>query len=230
MTVFDVIERLEPLRGMPAALIVVIAAFFAVAVWQIRLAILALAVQYLVSGLLYVEVLDPRLAVAYVLSGICVTMILLITGWQINWGRPPVGLTEAEMVAIGQAPKRRIGPLALTDRAILRIGVGFLALIIVLLFGRTIAGPLSISPVEQPYISLAVTGLVLLGLGGLAVSSEPVPAGFGLLLFMNGFALYYSFLDPSIAMVVALVMVQLLVAVVVSYLAQARFLPVDRPD
>ncbi len=65
---------------------------------------------------------------------------------------------------------------------------------------------------------------------GLATSTEPLPSGIGLLLFLSGFGLFYGFLDQSLAMTVALVAAQLIVALAVAYLAQARYLPVDVLD
>ena len=62
---------------------------------------------------------------------------------------------------------------------------------------------------------------------GLAASADPLPAGIGLLLFLAGFTLFYGLVDPSLVMVVTLIILQLTVALVVAYLAQARYLPVD---
>ena len=56
---------------------------------------------------------------------------------------------------------------------------------------------------------------------GLAASDEPWPAGVGLLVFLAGFVLFYSLVDPSLIMVVALIILQMAVALVVAYLAQA---------
>ena len=97
MSLFSLLETLEPLRGMTATWIVLIAAFFAVAIWDVRLALPALGVHYLAAGLLFVDGrLHPRLAVVYVLVGLVATAILLVTAAQVNWGRPPADLTDEE--------------------------------------------------------------------------------------------------------------------------------------
>jgi len=44
---------------------------------------------------------------------------------------------------------------------------------------------------------------------------------------LTGFSLFYGFLDQSLVMTIALVMAQLVVALVAGYLAQAHFLPLD---
>jgi hypothetical protein len=64
----------------------------------------------------------------------------------------------------------------------------------------------------------------------MATSPEPFPAGLGLLVFLLGFALYMSVVEQSIDMAIALVALNLLIALAISYLAQARFIPVDVVD
>ncbi len=91
---------------------------------------------------------------------------------------------------------------------------------------RTPGTLLSFVPAEMAYLEAAIFGLGGLGLVGLAVSADPLPAGIGLLLFLAGFVLFYSLVDPSLIMVVALIVLQLTVALVVAYLAQAWRRPV----
>ena len=79
-TIFDLLDRLAPLRGGPAVAIALLAAAVAVAVWDIGLlrhrtsglaafvpfsplAFPAMLIVYLAGGLLLFDVLDPRLAV-----------------------------------------------------------------------------------------------------------------------------------------------------------------------
>lgn len=88
----------------------------------------------------------------------------------------------------------------------------------------------NVIPAELTYLIPAIAGLAAVGLVGLASSAEPLPAGIGLLLFLTGFALYFGFLDQSLAMTVALAGSQLIVAMAVAYLAQARYLPADILD
>lgn len=60
--------------------------------------------------------------------------------------------------------------------------------------------------------------------------ADPLPGGVGLLIFLTGFSLFYGFLDQSLAMTVALVIAQFVVALAVAYLAQAHYLPADVLD
>lgn len=243
-TIFDILDRLAFLRGGPAVAIVVLAAALAVAVWDIGLArygdktasrrlafaplaFPALLVAYLVGGLLLVDVFDPRLAVVTVMTGIFVALIVLVTGVQTRWGQPPAGLSDEEAARLGRGTTRTAGPLAFTERALLRLALAAAVLLGALWLARTPGTLLSFVPAEQAYLEAAIFGLAGLGLVGLAASAEPLPSGVGLLLFLAGFTLFYGLVDPSLVMVVALLILQLTVALVAAYLAQARYLPAD---
>ena len=243
-TIFDLLDRLAFLRGGPAVAIVLLAAALAVVAWDVGLvrrramaaprfvafaplAFPALLVAYLVGGLLLVDVFDPRLAVVTVLAGVFVALIVLITGMQTHWGRPPAGLSDEEAARLGRGTTRTLGPLAATDRALWRLMLAGVVLLGTLWLARTPGALLSFVPAEQAYLEAAILGLGGLGLVGLTASAEPLPAGTGLLLFLAGFTLFYGLVDPSLVMVVALIILQLTVALVVAYLAQARYLPAD---
>lgn len=243
-TIFDILDRLAWLRGAPAVAVVLLAAAVAVGVWDVGLArrgraaglsfaplaFPALLLVYLVGGLLLVDVLDPRLAVVYVFIGLVIAVIVLITGAQIRWGRPPSGLDDADRARLGLPRTRTAGPLLFSDRALLRLVLALVALAGALWLARTPGTLLAFVPEEKGYLEAAVFGLAGLGLVGLATSSEPLPAGVGLLLFLFAFALYYGLVDSSITMVVALVGLQLAAVLVAAYLAQARHWPADVLD
>lgn len=226
-SVYDLLESLTFLRGIPAAVMVLVAAYIAVVAWDLRPAVLALGVQYVVAGLLFVDLLDPRLAVVYVIAGVFVTVITFITAWQINWGRRPSSLTAEESALPDNTPARRIGLFTITDRDLLRLTLSSGVLVGALIIARSPSIILPGMSAEAAYLSTAAAGLMALGLVGLAVSTGPLPSGIGLLVFLNGFALYYSALDQAFVMAVVFAALQLIVAVATAYLAQARFLPVD---
>ena len=250
MTIFDLLDQVAFLRGAPAVAVVLLAALVAVVAWDVSLRLgrnaaagakgrvlsanllvfPAIFVLYLVSGLLFVDVLDPRLAVVTVIAGFFTALILLVTGWQVNWGRPPHGLTAEEMACLKPDRVRTFGPLTVTDRALLRLALSAAVLVAVLWASRTAGTLLPELPDGAAYIEAAVLGLAGLGLVGLAASTEPLPGGIGLLIFLQGFALYYSMVDPSLTMVVALVVLQLAIALAASHLAQARFAPTGALD
>lgn len=228
-TIFDLLDRLAPLRGGPAVAIALLAAAVAVAVWDIGLlrhrtsglaafvpfsplAFPAMLIVYLAGGLLLFDVLDPRLAVVYVITGVVIALMLVVTGAQTQWGRPS---------RLTVAGSRTVGPLVVSDRALLRLGLAVAVLLGALWLARTPGALFSFVPAEKGYLEAAIVGLGGLGLVGLAASAEPLPAGIGLLIFLVGFVLFYSLVDPSLVMVVALIILQLTVTLVVAYLAQA---------
>ena len=229
-TIFDLLDRLTFLRGAPSVVLLLAAAFVAVAAWDMRPIIAAVFVHYLLTGFLFVDVLDPRLAFVYTLAGLFVTAILLVTAWQVNWGRPPANLTNEEATRLGLADSRQLGRFSVTQRGLLRLGLATAVLVAVLWLTRAPGLFASAVLIEPAYLEPAIAGLIGLGLVGLATSAEPLPSGIGLLLFLSGFGLFYGFLDQSLAMTVALVTAQLIVALAVAYLAQARYLPVDVLD
>lgn len=233
-TIFDLLDRVAFLRGTPSVVVVLVAAFAVVALWDMRLALPALLAHYLVAGLLFVDILDPRLAFVYVLTGLFVTAMSSVTAWQVNWGRPPRGLSDEEMARLGIPRGRKLGPVTITERRLLRLGLAALVLVAALWAGRSSAllesNALGVVPQELAYIAPAIIGLVGLGLVGLATTTEPLPGGMGLLLLLTGFSLFYGFLDQSLVMTIALVVAQLTVTLVAGYLAQARYLPADVLD
>lgn len=229
-TIFDILDRLAFLRGMPAVALLLAVAFIATVVRDMRPAVVAVLAHYLLAGFLFVDILDPRLAFAHVLAGLFVTTILFITAWQTNWGRPPSGLTSLEAARLGLSRTRRLGRLTVTDRNLLRLALATIVVLASLWLMRSPGLLQSVVPAELAYLEPTITGLIGLGLVGLATSTDPLPGGVGLLIFLTGFSLFYGFLDQSLAMTVALVIAQFVVALAVAYLAQAHYLPADVLD
>jgi len=229
-TIFDILDRLAFLHGMPAVALLLSAAFIAIVAWDMRPVIVAVLAQYLLAGFLFVDVLDPRLAFVYALAGLFVTAILFITAWQTNWGRPPPGLTQQEATRLGLSRTRRLGRFTVTDRSLLRWVLAVVVVLVALWPARSPGLLQPVVPAELACLEPAIVGLIGLGLAGLATSADPLPGGIGLLVFLTGFSLFHGFLDQSLAMTVALVVVQFVVALTVAYLAQARYLPADVLD
>lgn len=221
-TVFEWIDRLDFLRGLPAAYLALISALIVVVLWDWRLAVLALALQYLAVGLLYVDVLDPRLAIIKVLVGWFICLMLYFTARQIKWGRIPQDVGPEEAVHTRNERHIRLGPLSLPNNAPFHIFVGLM----VALAALTMAGrPAFRLPAASEPMNVAVFGLSGLGLVGLSLTREPLKAGMGLLIFMSGFQLFYNTLEQSVAMLVFLAIGDLVLTLVIAYLTQARHTP-----
>lgn len=223
----ELLDGLAFLRGMPATMIVLVAAFVTVVAWDLRLAVPALGVAYLFAGLLYVDVLDPRLSVVQVVIGVFVTFSLLVTARQVNWGRPPPGLTEDELRVLDYPAHRAMGPFRITDGSLLRLLLSAVVMMGVLWAARDATSLLPTIPPDLAHLELAILGLGGLGLVGLATSDEAMRSGLGLLILLIGFGLFYSSFDQTMPMIIALAAMHPIVATAIAYLAQAGYLPAD---
>jgi hypothetical protein len=222
-TIFDWLERLEPLRGYPAVIIILITAALIALFLDWRLALFAMIVQYLAASLLFVDLLDPRLAIIKLFVGMFVCLILYMTARQVDYGRFPDDLTAAEAARLSQDSKQyKIWRLTLSRDLAIRAIATTLTLLLLFLITQIASFRLPGVPEDLPYINTAVLILMSLGLVGLAASRDPLPAGMGLFTFLTGFELYYAALDQSIAMLAALAALNLAIALAVAYLAQAR--------
>jgi hypothetical protein len=218
-TIFDWLAWAEPIRGFPAAYLVIAAAAVVVAVWDWRIALLALAAQYLLAGLLFVDVLDPRVAYVKILVGLFVCLMLYITARQVEWGKTPPDLTAEEAARLYPVRYLQWRRFRLSLRSVLRLGLVALVTILVLEIGQRANMRLPVVP--EP-VNLAIYGLLALGLLGMGVSGEPLKAGMGLLIFMSGFELLYSSLEQSLAMLTLLAVANLIIALAIAYLTQAH--------
>jgi hypothetical protein len=222
-TIFDWIARFDYLRGEPAVLILLLTATLIALFWDWRLALFALILQYLVVGLLFIDFLDPRLAIIKVLVGMFVCLILYFTARQIGYGRFPNDLSPAEAARIKQEQKQiPLGRWTVSRQMAVRTGIVVLALIVILIITRQTTLSLPGIPDNLPHINQAVLILMGMGLIGVVISFHPLPAGMALFTFLTGFELYYAALEQSIAMLAALAALNFALALAISYLSQAR--------
>lgn len=221
--IFDWIEKFSFLRGYPAAALVLVTAVVIILAWDWRLAIFALAVQYFAAGLLYLDVLDPRLAVIKVLVGWFTCLILYITARQVSWGRLPPDITREEAKTYRQIELVQIGPVSIPKSLPLQALLIAAALLLIIWWTQSPASQLPTLPESQPHLELAINTLIVLGLLGLAITTEPLKAGLGLLMFLSGFELFYSTLEQTPGILALLAGVNLILALVIAYLVQRRY-------
>ncbi|MCI0648033.1 MAG: hypothetical protein L0346_24505 [Chloroflexi bacterium] len=217
--IFDLLARFAFLRGAPAAVLVLLTAAVIFVVRDWRWSLLALAVQYLVAGLLFADLLDPRLAVVKSLVGLFICLILHITARQVNWGRLPADITPQEAARLRRDRTIHFGRYRLPTDFPLRL---FLALMVTLVVWAVSQRPAYHLPIVPDHFNLAVYALVGMGLAHLSLTTEPLRAGMGLLTFLTGFELYYSALEQSLAMLTFLAVANLVLALVIAALSQAR--------
>jgi hypothetical protein len=216
--IFDLLQRFDFLRGEPAVFMILAAALVAFVFRDWRASIFAMMTLYLFSGLLYADLLDPRLAAVKIVVGLFIALILYLTGRQVSWGRLPEDVTPEEALQLQKEKYLRLGKVQLAADVPLRLGLAA----VILLLARYLAQyqPL---PVVPDHLNLAVYGLAGIGLVGLSLMSEPFRAGIGLLTFWSGCDLFYSALEQSSAILALLAAAVLITALVIAYLIQARY-------
>ena len=222
-TIFDWLERFEPLRGYPAVIIILVTATFIALFWDWRLALFALIIQYLAATLLFTDLLDPRLAIIKLFVGMFVCLILYMTARQVNYGPMPDDMTAKETARLKRDIKHyAVGRWTISRDFAIRAIATSLALLLVFIITQISTIRLPGVPQDLPHINTAILILMSLGLVGLAASRDPIPAGMGLFTFLTGFELYYAALDQSIAMLAAMAALNFAVALAIAYLAQVR--------
>ena len=222
-TIFDWLTRFEFLRGLPAVYLVLLTAVFIILVWDWRLALIGLAGQYLLAGLLFVDILDPRLAMIKVLVGLFNCLILTITAGQVNWGRLPPDVTLEEMSQLEPVQRIQVGPLRVPANVPARLLWAAVMLVVVLVVAGRPSYQLVAVDENLAYLNLAVYALVAMGVLGLTLTTDPFQAGIGALMFLMGFELFYGVLEQSNTVLATLAAVNLIVTIAVAYLTQARF-------
>lgn len=222
-TLFDWLARFQFLQGFPAAYLVLLMAMVMVVVRDWRVTLLALLLQYLAAMLLFVELLDPRLAVVKAFTGMFVCLILYVTARQVNWGKLPADISPVEAVQLRAERQIRFGPYLLPTTLPFRL---FLALMMALAVWAVGQQPgFQLPAITQPYLTLAVYALVGMGVLQVGLTAEPLKAGIGLLMFMAGFELFYHALEQSVLMLAALAASNLVLALTIAYLTQIRHTP-----
>ena len=218
-TIFDLLDQAAVLRGLPAAYLLFITTFIIIVARHWQLTLFLLAAQYLVAGLLFVDMLDPRLAVLKVLTGLFVCLILYVTARQVAWGQLPADISLEEAVQLRRQLQLRFGQFLLPSTTLFRIFLALLTMVVVYTLSQRAVFRL---PAVSDPVNLAVFILLCMGLLGLSLSTEPLRAGLGILTFWLGFELFFASLEQSVAMLAVLAATTLVVALAVAYLIQAR--------
>lgn len=218
-SIYDFLDYLDFLRGYPAAYVILLTAALILVIRDWRWSLLALLIQYLVVGLLFVDLMAPHLAFMKVIVGTFICLILYITARQVNWGRLPEDVTDEEAVIHGEARLLRFGPYMLPTDTPFRI---FLALTVTLTVWALTQRTTFQLPFVPGHVNLAVFALVAMGLVTLSMTSEPLKAGIGILTFITGFELFFSSVEQSLGGLALFASISLILVLAIAYLTQAR--------
>ncbi len=185
--------------------------------WRLRLT--SLAVQYFCVALLLAQIVIWQVVLVRLIVGAGVVGILILTSRELTgaypWAQPVLPQASAAQPALWPALRgfwkaefSADFPFRVAAVALATVAAGSLA-------GRPVA-LLAGLPVGLKMAGFLLCGLSLFGLG---LSEEPLRAGLSLLTLLSGFELLYVVVEPSLAIVALLAVVDFGVALVVSYLA-----------
>jgi hypothetical protein len=213
---------IETLLGLTTPMVVAtgLAAGLLVVVGDWRISIAALAVVYGGVAVLVLPLVLPEVAGAKFMVGVLIVCILVLTGGQLNFGRP----ATVEAAPRSDAPRRPLFeaatsfPFRLAAAVMVGLAAWYLA-----------TQPAYVLPGLEaaPAINTASYLLMALGLLKLGLTEEPINAGLGLLVLLLGFELFYAAVEPSLAIMALLAGVEFAIALAVSYLAIGGHRPAE---
>lgn len=207
----EVIAELSFLSGELAVFGLVGTASFIVLLTDWRASLLALMAQYLLASLLLSRAIQPQMVLVKVITGGMVCSILYLTARRILSSHPrgPIVIPEAHPFTVKH--------YTLSARFHFRLLAIFLmALITYGLFERY-----PFPGISRPIV-FASYWLIALGCLKMAITGEAFKAGLGLLTFETGFEVLYTALEKGLVVVGLLGIVDLLIALVIAYLASAQ--------
>lgn len=206
-TFAELLSRFSFLASTPASVGVVITAGVIVIFFDWRMLVLAAGTQAVLAGLLYSQLLPPQIAGVKMIVGLLIAVQMYVTGRQIDTASP----------RRADDTRRRF-----TTGLPFRIVV---AAMVLLLSWQASASPDSSLPEVSPTVSLAVFGLVAMGLLGLGLTEEPLKGGILLITALTGFELYYAAVEPALAVMALLAAMSFAISLAACYLAVVRSQP-----
>ena len=214
----ELISQLAHLSGLPALIGLVCTASVIAIARDWRFELWALLAQYILVGVLHLRMLPFELALVRVLAGVLVCPMLY---WAARWVESErahkAQIERQQLAEQGQVP---LPPLPWPVRPT----SGMFVLLAVLLLGMVLYSVSSAFPL--PFIAAdiapACVWLALIGLFMLVLTSEPLPAGMGLLTMVSGFGLFFDVMGPGLVGIGVLSALDLIMGLSISYLAIVR--------
>ncbi len=205
-TLADFLARVSFLAAMPAVAGIVISAGILVVNRDWRLNVFALTVQYFFVVLLMTRVIRLEVAAVKGLIGWMICMVFYLTERRASEIQQSTADKEAKT-------SRRL------DRWMMSARTSFYLLACLLMLVAAYTAALRIPLPEIPNdLTLACYQMAGMGLLLIGLSESPMQVGFGLLIFLSGFDLFYVALEPSLAVAGLLGAVSFLIALATAYL------------
>ncbi len=217
----ELLSRLSNLSGIPLVFGLVITASVIAVVRDWRFGLWALLLQYVLLGALHLRMLPVELALIKVLVGLLVCPMIY---WAARW-------VESERVHKAELERQRIArekgqvPLPPLPWPV-RPTSWIFRLLVVILLGvilYSVSGAFSL-PLIAADIAPACVWLWLIGLLTLVLTSNPLPAGMGLLTLTSGFELFFDATSPGLMGVGVFAMINLVMGLAISYLTTVEAL------
>lgn len=218
-TFAELLSQFSFLASGPASVGVLLTAALIVIFADWRISVLALAVQSILAGLLYSQILPPQVAGVKMMVGLLICVQLFITA-RTAYAAPPA--VEGEPVGQSVARKDARKTLGVSVGAPFRVVATLM--VAVVSWQASTSPALQLSEVTAP-VGLAVYGLIALGLLGLGLTEEPLRVGMCLITVLTGFELYYAAVEPALAVMALLAVMDFAVSLGACYLAVVRSLP-----
>ncbi len=214
----DILKTLSSIPGTAVLIGLLIAAAALVALVNWRLLILALGAQYVLIGLMLTRAVPLELAAVKALVGVMICPVLYITARRVQGGQPAEN-EEDEEDAEGPEPHRlaRLVSPGLPVRVIVAV------LVLAVSIGLALRNPLPITndQILSRDLTIGTFSVVLLGLVNAAMAENPLKVGLGLLSILAGFELFYTAIEPTLAIVGLLGLTNLILALAIAYLITA---------
>jgi len=215
----DLIAQLSHLSGVPAFIGLIATASVIVIARDWRFGLWALLIQYVLVGLLHMRMLPFELALIKVLAGVLICPMLY---WSARWvesEREHKAQVERQQIAAreGKVPLPPMPwPVRPTSWLFRLLAILLLA---VVLYSVSSMLPL---PLLADDIVPSCVWLGLIGVFILVLTSEPLPAGMGLLTLVSGFELFFDVIESGLLGVGVLAAINLVLGLGISYLTVVR--------
>jgi hypothetical protein len=220
----DILETISAIPGTAVLIALLVAAGLLVILVNWRLLIIALGAQYILIGLMLTRVVPFELARVKALIGIIICPVLYITARRMQWGGTEVAEVEegqdeptTEAEAAAEVPQRRRWQIIAPG---LPVRVIVAALLLAMSVSLASRNPLPITGNQalSRDMTVGAFSVILLGLINAAMAENPLKVGIGLLSILAGFELFYTAVEPTLAMVGLLGVVNLILALAIAYL------------
>jgi hypothetical protein len=215
----DILTQLSELQSWPMLAGLMVTASIIVIARDWRFWLWSLLVQYLLLSVIHLRMLAPELALIKLIVGVLICPMLYWAARWVEGERAHKAEVERSEIA-GKEGEVPLPPLPWPVRSTNWV----FRLLTVLLLGLvlySVSRSFSLGFVDADIAPVCVW-LWLVGLLVLVLTSEPLPAGIGLLTLVSGFELFFDALEPGLVGLGVFAAINLLMGLAISYLTVVR--------